>query len=181
MGNAFDRFSEINMQRANRWHNGAIRNWTASDWAVAVGGEAGELLNAVKKFRRVEDRIQGADGDTPQPQDREAAVKAIAKEIGDVFAYLDILARFFGLRTWDCVRDTFNAISVREGMPERIPGGFGPDLPAALLRIRHAAEAIETDRDFRVHSNYVTEGALKEILRAVGASPDNCGQEASRV
>lgn len=170
--NAFDRFSEINMQRANRWHHGDIHEWTASDWAVATGGEMGELLNAIKKLRRIEIKVQGHDGDTPQPRNVQDAVKAIAKEIGDVYTYLDILTQFFGLRMWDCVRDTFNAISVREEMPERMPSDFAePDLPAVLLRIRHAAESINTDRDFRVHSNHVTEGALSEILRAVGAKP----------
>lgn len=40
--------------------------------------------------------------------------------IGDTVVYLDLLAQRLGLRLEDCVRDTFNRISEREGFPERI-------------------------------------------------------------
>lgn len=122
--NAFRQFSAINKERAMRWHRGGLDEWSVTDWSNALAGETGELCNAVKKFRRVEDAIQGHDGDTPQPITKEQAVRKIAKEIGDVFAYLDLTAQRFGLDTFECARDTFNQISEREGMPERIPEDF---------------------------------------------------------
>jgi hypothetical protein len=50
-------FAELrgqNTTRCNRWHLGGIEEWTVSDWAVAMLGEAGEAANAVKKLRRIE-------------------------------------------------------------------------------------------------------------------------------
>lgn len=117
--NTFDQFSQINRQRAERWHHGSIETWSFTDWSNAMAGEAGEVCNAVKKYRRVEDQMQGHDGDTPQPHNLEDARKAVGKEIGDVFTYLDLLAQRFGLNLFECVRDTFNFISEREGFPER--------------------------------------------------------------
>jgi NTP pyrophosphatase (non-canonical NTP hydrolase) len=116
----FDAYSVVSKARAMRWHRGGLDEWSVTDWATALAGEVGELCNAIKKYRRVEDQLQGHDGDTPQPQDVEQAVRAIKKEIGDSYAYLDLLAQRFDLRVQDCVRDTFNRISEREGFPERI-------------------------------------------------------------
>ncbi len=118
--NSFQEFGRINRARAQRWHRGGLDEWSVTDWSNALAGETGELCNAVKKFRRVEDKLQAGDGDTPQPRDIEAAKKAIAKEIGDVYAYLDLTAQRFGLDTFTCIREAFNQISEREGMPERI-------------------------------------------------------------
>lgn len=118
--NTFREYSAINKRRAERWHRGSIESWSLADWSNAMAGEAGEVCNAVKKFRRLEDKLVAHDGDTPQPQNFEAARAVIGKEIGDVFAYLDLLAQRVGLDTWTCVRDTFNQISKREGFPERV-------------------------------------------------------------
>jgi len=164
--NTFRGYGRINLARAMRWHRGGLDEWSVTDWATALAGEVGELCNAVKKFRRVEDRLQGHDGDTPQPADVAAAVKAIKKEVGDVFAYLDLLAQRFDLDTWECVRDTFNQISEREQMPERMPSDFDDEFLKRLTLIRDAVELISTDRDFVVHSNRVTEEALERIKRA---------------
>lgn len=116
----FDAYSVVSKSRAMRWHRGGLDEWSVTDWACALAGEVGELCNAIKKYRRVEDQIFGHDGDTPQPRDVENAVRAITKEIGDSYAYLDLLCQRFGLRMQDCVRETFNKISEREGFPERI-------------------------------------------------------------
>lgn len=159
--NTFQQFSAINKSRAMRWHRGGLDEWSPTDWATAFAGEAGELCNAIKKFRRVEDEIQGHDGDTPQPKSYDDAVKAIAKEIGDVYAYLDLLAQRFGLDTWTCVRETFNKISEREGMPEVMP-----EMVTQWGAVHEAAQRIATDRDFVVHSNDTTERAIRFIVEA---------------
>lgn len=164
MANDFEKFSAVNKQRAMRWHRGGLDEWSVTDWSNAFAGEAGELCNAVKKFRRVEDRIQGGDGDTPQPRDVEAAVRAIQKEIGDVYAYLDLLAQRFSLDMWTCVASTFDQISVRENMPERAPVVGQCAHSGQLLAIRIAAQTISENRDFVVHSNDATSDAIKTIL-----------------
>lgn len=166
--NDYQKFSAINKQRAMRWHKGGLDEWSVTDWSNAFAGEAGELCNAVKKFRRVQDQIQGHDGDTPQPRDLSQAICAIGKEIGDCYAYLDLLAQRFGLEMWPCVATTFDQISQREGFPERAPV-LGID--DKLVVIRAAAQSIVEDRDFRVHSNNVTERAIETIIRTATVEP----------
>jgi NTP pyrophosphatase (non-canonical NTP hydrolase) len=113
-------YSAVSKTRAMRWHRGGLDEWSVTDWSNALAGEVGELCNAIKKYRRIEDRLQQHDGDTPAPKSYEDALKQIKKEIGDSYAYLDLLAQRFGLDLWECARDTFNAISEREGFPDRI-------------------------------------------------------------
>jgi NTP pyrophosphatase (non-canonical NTP hydrolase) len=112
----FAEVAEIGRARSNRWHKGGIEEWTLSDWFVAMAGEAGEACNAVKKLRRVELDMAQVTG----PKTIEAAKAEIAKELGDTFLYLDLCAQRLGLRLEDCIRDTFNRVSEREGFPERL-------------------------------------------------------------
>ena len=110
--------SEVNAARAARWH-GHFPNhdgFGGSDWSNAMAGEAGETCNVVKKLRRIELGIGAAE-----PYTRESLLAELAKEIGDTYLYLDLLAQFYGLDLAQCVADTFNRVSVREGFPERIP------------------------------------------------------------
>lgn len=108
--------SAINLRRALRWHKGGLEEWTPSDWACAMAGEAGEVCNAVKKLNRIDRGIQQAKG----PKTREEAIAEIAKEIGDTFIYLDLLAQRLGIDIAQAIADTFNRVSEREGFPERI-------------------------------------------------------------
>jgi NTP pyrophosphatase (non-canonical NTP hydrolase) len=106
--------SVISFARALRWHPDGLESWSLSDWGVALAGEVGELCNVIKKQNRVRDRMQ-------QRGTNEGALQHNLKmEIGDVYIYLDLLARRAGLNLEDCVRDTFNRISEREGFPERL-------------------------------------------------------------
>lgn len=109
-------FQKINQQRALRWHNGDLHQWSVSDWAVAMAGEAGEVCNAVKKLRRVECGIVQAAG----PADRSQAVSEISEEIADTFIYLVLLANVLNIDLESAVREKFNAVSIREGFPERV-------------------------------------------------------------
>lgn len=114
----FKAVSDVNRSRCQRWHPGfpGDDGWTGADWSNAMQGEAGEAGNIVKKLRRLETGMLStrADGE------RSELLRKLADEIGDVYAYLDLLAQFYGLNIADCIRDKFNAVSVREGMPERI-------------------------------------------------------------
>jgi len=106
--------SAISFARALRWHFNGLDSWSESDWACALAGEVGELCNVIKKRNRVRDHMQ-------QRATNEGALQHNLKmEIGDVYIYLDLLARRVGLNLEDCVRDTFNRISEREGFPERL-------------------------------------------------------------
>jgi len=108
--------SAINRSRALRWHKGGLDEWSASDWACAMAGEAGEVCNAVKKLNRIDKGVQQAKG----PKSRAAAIAAVAQEIGDTFLYLDLLAQRLGIDMAQAIADTFNRVSKREGFPERI-------------------------------------------------------------
>lgn len=114
----FDEFSSTNHERALLWHKGGLEEWSIADWAVATAGECGEICDAVKKLRRVE---EGVNSNNPrQPADRDAAMAEIKKEIGDTAVYLDLLAQRCGFSLEDCIREVFNKISEREGMPQRL-------------------------------------------------------------
>lgn len=115
-GLTFHTVSNINRQRCERWHPGfPADGWTGADWSNAMAGEAGETCNVVKKLRRIEFGLNQAAGDT-----KADLLTKLATEIGDTFMYLDLLAQFYGLDLAECVTDTFNRVSIREGFPERI-------------------------------------------------------------
>lgn len=108
--------SQINLSRALIWHKGGLEEWSAADWSNAMAGEAGEVCNAVKKLRRIECGINQKAG----PHTREEAIAEIAKEIGDTYLYLDLLAQRLGIDFSRAIVDTFNRVSEREGFPQRM-------------------------------------------------------------
>lgn len=114
----FEHFRNTNLERALLWHKGGLQEWSVAEWTVAMAGEAGEVCDAVKKLRRIECAV--ASNNTRQPENATDALLNIAKEIGDTAVYLDLLAQRLGLKLEDCVRSTFNRISEREGMPQRL-------------------------------------------------------------
>jgi len=142
----FREVSTVSAARANRWHSGFPNHddgWTGADWSNAASGEGGELLeavqalllangasshlglagNIVKKLRRIDTSIQQAEQGTEPDETYVAMLKQkLAQEVGDVFLYLDLLCQFYGLRMEECVAETFNRVSEREGFPEKIDG-----------------------------------------------------------
>lgn len=85
--------------------------WAGSDKvdelfrAVEFSGEAGELLNAVKKLYRLRNKIAGN-------RDTEAdLVENLIDEMGDVIITLDLLAECYGIDLEIAVRDKFNKTS----------------------------------------------------------------------
>lgn len=110
----FAELARVNITRCRRWH--PPEGWSPQMWGLAMVGEAGEVANALKKLHRHDEGIQQA----ADAKDRETLVRAVAMEIGDTAVYLDLLAQRLGLRLEDCIRDTFNRVSVREGFPERL-------------------------------------------------------------
>lgn len=110
----FQQLAEVNITRCRRWHD--PNSWNPQMWGLAAAGEMGECCNALKKLWRHDNSIQQNAVTT----DREKLLQNVAFEIGDTVVYLDLLAQRLGLKLEDCVRDTFNRISVREGFPERL-------------------------------------------------------------
>ena len=113
----FAQLQQANIERAVRWHKAGIDEWSVNDWLAAFGGEAGEALNAGKKHRRLLDTIQ-QHGDVPA--DLDAAEERIMEELADAVIYADLVASRLGRRLSDAIVQKFNAISEREGFPERL-------------------------------------------------------------
>lgn len=116
----FDKVSEANKVRCNRWHPGFPddNTWTGADWSNATCGEAGEMANVVKKLRRLETGTGPGVDDPPE----DVLRSMLADEIADVFTYLDLLATFYGIDLPAAVVAKFNRVSVRQGFPDRLLG-----------------------------------------------------------
>lgn len=99
---------EANVRRCEQVFH-PLHHWTPTDWACAMAGEAGEVCNAVKKLRRLED---GTNTDK-DPQTEYEAVKDIGAEIADTIIYLDLLAARLGLDLSVEVEAKFNEVSRR--------------------------------------------------------------------
>lgn len=114
----FDQVRVINVARARRWHNGFPDGddpWTGADWSNAMMGEAGEAANVVKKLRRGETGLNGA-----VDPDRQKLIEWLGHELADTILYAILLAEFYGVDLPRSIVEKFDAISVREGFPERL-------------------------------------------------------------
>lgn len=117
----FQELAKANLSRARRWHKGGLEEWSPSDWAVAMMGEAGEACNAIKKLKRVEDGIANLSADPKRQIDtREAAIAVVAEELADTAIYLDLLCLRLGIDLSSAIRAKFNKVSERYDFPERL-------------------------------------------------------------
>jgi len=82
-------------------------DWLLSQWSNACLGELGEAANIIKKIER---------GDLTL----EDARVALAKELGDVLTYLDILAYRAGINLGTATIQKWNEVSDRIGSDLRI-------------------------------------------------------------
>lgn len=115
-GHTIQSISTINRRRGRRWHRRGLEDWTVLEWAGAMVGEAGEAANAAKKIRRLQQRLRQRKG----PVDMAGAVAMLAAEIADTYLYLDLLCARAGIDFRQAIIDKFNAVSIREGFPERL-------------------------------------------------------------
>lgn len=129
----FDALRTANVARCARWHSPGTVAWTGADWSNAMCGEAGETANVVKKLRRAETGTASARD--PEPP---KLLADLAGEIADTIIYLDLLADHYGIDLAAAVAAKFNAVSDREGFPERLPApgpsrsvSVGAELPGA--------------------------------------------------
>ena len=133
----FEQLRITNADRCNLWHDGFPDDsgWSVSDWSNAMGGEIGEVaeaveilvldqmlsgvggkvLDTVKKIRRDDDGLSG------NKKTREELLSDVANEIADVICYADLLACKLGIDLGAAVTSKFNEVSVRQGFPHRLP------------------------------------------------------------
>lgn len=104
-----------NQSRCRRWHD--PESWSLSDWGVAMGGEAGEALNVIKKINRA---AQGIAGNTGAVDEVAPLMDALGEELADVVLYIDLLAARAGIDLEDAIRTKFNKTSVVQGFPETL-------------------------------------------------------------
>jgi len=88
-----------------------LKDWSPTDWACAMAGEAGELCNVIKKLRR----LDGADFKEDTPARRDQLTDEAAKELADTVTYADLLAARLGIDLGRAVIDKFNAVSLKRG------------------------------------------------------------------
>lgn len=99
---------EANVQRQIEWPGDDKTDLAFR--AIEVFGEAGELAEAVKKFRRYELGIAGST----------SSIQDIKDEMGDVLIALDLLANHLGVTLEDCVSEKFNKTSEKYGFKTRL-------------------------------------------------------------
>jgi NTP pyrophosphatase (non-canonical NTP hydrolase) len=128
--------AKTNAERCVRWHPPESEPWSLADWSNAMCGEAGEAANLVKKLRRIEthtdtgpwSHVLHTDGrEIPHDRDTQSRIlaKGIGLELADVVIYADLLAqeltrKYGGYDLSDLIVTKFNAVSHREGYPERL-------------------------------------------------------------
>ena len=123
-GLTFKRLSRANRSRLVRWHPPNTQQWSLADWSNAMQGEAGECGNFIKKLRRLETGTafpkRGVDD-----LDENILAKKAGLEIADTVIYADLLAqelqrKYGGYPLEELITTKFNAVSRREGFPERL-------------------------------------------------------------
>ncbi len=108
-GLSFRRWQRINVVRCAEAFAHDVDGWNLLEWAGATAGEVGEVANVCKKIRRIETNTGGkwSKKDPPLPE-----LKAkLADEIGDVLAYLALLAEAAGLDMGACAAGKFDKVS----------------------------------------------------------------------
>lgn len=98
-----ERFTELNNKRCNESFF-PVDSWSATDWGCALAGEVGELCNFLKKIKR-NHTMDITWSDIPPD--------AVKKEIGDIFAYLNLICIKLGINMEDAIIDKFNEVSDR--------------------------------------------------------------------
>lgn len=123
MSLTFEEFSKVNASRGRRWHREGIQEWTLSDWAVAMAGEAGECCDAIKKLRRIE--TGAANNAEHQIDTLEEAFLKIGDEVADTVIYCDLLLHRLSIMAGseitleDVIKRKFNRTSDRYNFPEK--------------------------------------------------------------
>lgn len=111
-------FKQLTMVNYKRSED--LNDWTISDWACAMAGEAGEIYNAVKKLNRLRDNLPSKNEPERQIDSYEEAVSKIGEEIADTVLYLNLLSIRLGINLENEIKKKFNSVSEKYGFPERL-------------------------------------------------------------
>lgn len=104
----FAEFRKANLFRQLEWPG--AQNIDVAFRALEVGGEAGELLEAVKKYLR---DVRGIAGST-------ATINDVAQEAADVIISVDLLCLALGIDLAEAISKKFNATSEKYGFATRL-------------------------------------------------------------
>lgn len=171
----FAHLAATNLQRCKRWHPGfPADGWTGADWGNAAAGEMGEACNVVKKLRRGEAAMPGAND-----PGRDKLIEQLGQELADTVIYLDLLAQHYGIDLAEAVVAKFNAVSVREGFPERLDPVPDSMVSASrrlmdLLDLPAMARVVLVDDAVRIRNRAVEEvaGRLDDVTAQLNALVD---------
>jgi len=110
-GLTYDEFTKANVERCcgaawSKDPNDAA-NWSLNDWMVALAGEVGEAANLLKKLRRGDFTLEEVRPD-------------LARELADVYTYLDLICHKAGIHLPTAVVEKWNEVSVKVGWPKRL-------------------------------------------------------------
>lgn len=115
MSITFEDFQRINAERAAEWHEKG-EEWSLADWGNAMAGECGEACNVIKKIRRIETSVGGnMKGETAAGLHED-----LGKELADTVTYAFLVASTRGIDLGAAITEKFNAVSEKQGLPQRI-------------------------------------------------------------
>ena len=123
----------INAQRAEAWAQGSGDD--ALFAATEFGGEAGEVLNVIKKLVRAARGWKGS----------RDTVEHLAEEIGDCVICLDNIARTYNIDLAEATAAKFNKTSEANDFPQRLtaePIFPAPPAPAPVSRFTDLEQEI---------------------------------------
>lgn len=87
MSLAFTALLTANRTRHVRFYAPEQRPWTDTEWVLAIGGEAGEACNIIKKLQRAQQGMAGNGGSTI-----ETLTQDLGAELADVVIYAVVVA-----------------------------------------------------------------------------------------
>jgi len=99
----FAEFRKANVERCvSSYHE--VKAWSPAEWLMCLVGEVGELASELKKLRRGDD----------------VPMEKIRHEIGDIQAYLDLLADSLDVDLGEATKEKFNIVSLRTNSKVRL-------------------------------------------------------------
>lgn len=118
----FSTLQDTNLQRATRWHQNGIEDWSPLEWAGAMAGEAGEACNAAKKLKRIDGSLQNLNTEEGRIAINTVvkAKDAIAHEVADTIIYGILLLSRINRNAAEAVRECFNRKSDEYNFPEKV-------------------------------------------------------------
>jgi NTP pyrophosphatase (non-canonical NTP hydrolase) len=106
---SFEQLRQVNAVRGVEWNKGNVSPDDILFRAVELGGEAGEVCNAVKKLMRFKAGMVGG-------KDFAQSHADIAKELADVVICADHCAEALNIDLGQAVKDKFNETSAKYGL-----------------------------------------------------------------